>query len=538
MSSQPPPALKFKLKQKPTTTAKADVPEVAEKKKKNDAPAPAPAPATSLAPPSQPTNASQPPMKLKLKLPSAGIPVAGGQPPAPASTAPASGKKRSRPLQSKKATATKTPGGGVKRSKLASQALPPLKPPPIKKFKLKMGGGPSSHPLPGISQGTPAAAAPSPAAAAGAEGGDRKALQPTRTAETIVPVASPMSAQPSATSGPAETVPMDLAALDEPFIQPQSQSGAQPPSKQELSRLLSRLVEKDTMGLFHKPVTEDVAPGYFSIIKTPMDLSTMRQKLESGAYKEWSSFDSDVRLMFRNALVFNPVGDRVYLYALKLGSQTRRMLINAAMSSQERSKSGQRTVTGGRGKDDKKPKAQDLKQIAAARKAQLRAQREAARAVARAEQRAAQEAKILKRAFGGGEGMGVGGDAGAVEARATLRVPVSDAFLLRWGGLGGGASSEGAPFGLGRQYLQPTHYNGVEKEEDLRQLYKKSIERFASRFYGKTKELVLLYAKKIGGIALPGGPGSSVGTQHSPEPPPPQGATSTLVDGNNAFVQQ
>ena len=193
---------------------------------------------------------------------------------------------------------------------------------------------------------------------------------------------------------------------------------------------------------------------------------------------------------------------------------------------------------GGGGKEDKKAKGQDLKQIAAARKAQLRAQREAARSVARAEQRAAQEAKILKRAFGGGEGLVNFGDAGTVEARATLRVPVTDAFLMRWGGLGGGASTEGAPFGLGRQYLRSAHPN-VREKHDLNKLYVDSIERFACRLHGKAKELVMICAKRSSSVALSGENESGltplVNQQLSPQA---QASIQVVLDGNNALIQQ
>lgn len=44
----------------------------------------------------------------------------------------------------------------------------------------------------------------------------------------------------------------------------------------------------DANQIFWSPVTEEVAPGYFSVITKPMDLSTMESKAESGAYKSWS----------------------------------------------------------------------------------------------------------------------------------------------------------------------------------------------------------------------------------------------------------
>lgn len=46
-------------------------------------------------------------------------------------------------------------------------------------------------------------------------------------------------------------------------------------------------------------------PDYFSIIKHPMDLSTIRKKLESGVYTRAEQFEGDVRLMFANCYTYN-----------------------------------------------------------------------------------------------------------------------------------------------------------------------------------------------------------------------------------------
>ena len=53
-------------------------------------------------------------------------------------------------------------------------------------------------------------------------------------------------------------------------------------------------------------------PTYFQVIKKPMDLSTVRQKLDNGLYEKAKDFEEDVRLIFRNCYKFNPEGDYVY----------------------------------------------------------------------------------------------------------------------------------------------------------------------------------------------------------------------------------
>ena len=58
---------------------------------------------------------------------------------------------------------------------------------------------------------------------------------------------------------------------------------------------------------FAKPV-DAVAlgiPDYPSVVKRPMDLGTVRSKLDAGAYASPEAFAADVRLVFDNATTFN-----------------------------------------------------------------------------------------------------------------------------------------------------------------------------------------------------------------------------------------
>ncbi|KIX05307.1 uncharacterized protein Z518_06179 [Rhinocladiella mackenziei CBS 650.93] len=52
-------------------------------------------------------------------------------------------------------------------------------------------------------------------------------------------------------------------------------------------------------------------PTYFQIIKKPMDLGTVKQKLDNNVYEKAKDFEEDVRLIFKNCYKFNPDGDLV-----------------------------------------------------------------------------------------------------------------------------------------------------------------------------------------------------------------------------------
>jgi bromodomain-containing factor 1 len=54
-------------------------------------------------------------------------------------------------------------------------------------------------------------------------------------------------------------------------------------------------------------------PTYHSVIKHPMDMSTIKVKLTTGQYENAKEFHSDVKLMFKNCYRFNLEGDPTYL---------------------------------------------------------------------------------------------------------------------------------------------------------------------------------------------------------------------------------
>ena len=57
---------------------------------------------------------------------------------------------------------------------------------------------------------------------------------------------------------------------------------------------------------------------YFDIVKNPIDLSTIKRKLDTGQYQEPWQYVEDVWLMFNNAWLYNRKTSRVYKYCSKL----------------------------------------------------------------------------------------------------------------------------------------------------------------------------------------------------------------------------
>lgn len=65
------------------------------------------------------------------------------------------------------------------------------------------------------------------------------------------------------------------------------------------------------------PITMD-CPNYFDIIKNPIDLGTIQNKLHNGEYETANDFEKDIRLMFSNCFIFNPEGTAVNMMGHKL----------------------------------------------------------------------------------------------------------------------------------------------------------------------------------------------------------------------------
>lgn len=88
------------------------------------------------------------------------------------------------------------------------------------------------------------------------------------------------------------------------------------PLNKLLEHLLRFLEKRDPHQFFAWPVTDDMAPGYSSIISKPMDFSTMRQKIDDHEYSSLTEFSDDFKLMCENAIKYNHV-DTVYNKAAK-----------------------------------------------------------------------------------------------------------------------------------------------------------------------------------------------------------------------------
>ncbi|EAN78149.1 bromodomain factor 2 protein, putative [Trypanosoma equiperdum] len=79
---------------------------------------------------------------------------------------------------------------------------------------------------------------------------------------------------------------------------------------------VSRLWDLDKLGMFHHPVSAEELPDYHTVIKRPVDLSSIRDGIEKGTYATDVDVQNDVARMITNALEYNAKGSTWYQEAM------------------------------------------------------------------------------------------------------------------------------------------------------------------------------------------------------------------------------
>ncbi|XP_022119391.2 bromodomain-containing protein 8 isoform X2 [Pieris rapae] len=118
--------------------------------------------------------------------------------------------------------------------------------------------------------------------------------------------------------------------------------------KKSVMLVYSRLCAHKYASLFLRPITDEEAPGYSTIVKRPMDLSTIRRNIDAGHIRTTAQFQRDVLLMLSNALMYNSTSHSVYTMAkdmfeeaqcqlgMLLAAQAHAGLVNSAPPTRKR----------------------------------------------------------------------------------------------------------------------------------------------------------------------------------------------------------
>lgn len=93
---------------------------------------------------------------------------------------------------------------------------------------------------------------------------------------------------------------------------PQASNRRKPTALKALNEIFITVIDyvlkEDRAGFFHAPVKNKDAPNYTDIIKSPMDLGSMKSKAKRQDYKSMAEALADFRLISDNAMRYN--GDK------------------------------------------------------------------------------------------------------------------------------------------------------------------------------------------------------------------------------------
>ncbi|KAI8973890.1 hypothetical protein BDB01DRAFT_749405 [Pilobolus umbonatus] len=114
--------------------------------------------------------------------------------------------------------------------------------------------------------------------------------------------------------------------------------------KSILGRLLENIQKKDVYGFFLEPVNTKIVTDYLKIIKTPMDFSTMKTKLDKGFYSNVELFRNDFLLIITNAKTYNSPDTIYWKSADKIHDSGLRLIERAEKQVEEEMKLSQQNT--------------------------------------------------------------------------------------------------------------------------------------------------------------------------------------------------
>ena len=170
--------------------------------------------------------------------------------------------------------------------------------PPLKKLKLKADETPSpfiNTPLTGLSTPTPTAPL---------------LVQSSHKPSPKILIKPPLNASTSNNNFKAISAQTNISQSAQPNIVPTLSSVMKGSDKKKCQKILNKLVSDGHAKVFLAPV-DPIAlgiPQYFEIIKHPMDLGTINNKLENNLYTNPDDFKNDIALMLTNCFTFNRPG--------------------------------------------------------------------------------------------------------------------------------------------------------------------------------------------------------------------------------------
>jgi len=139
---------------------------------------------------------------------------------------------------------------------------------------------------------------------------DTPSTEDDKTNDAVEPPRS--NRRRGATATPVDSVPNSPAA---PVTDEDREFRAW---KKSIMLLYGRLATHKYASLFLRPITDDQAPGYSSIVHRPIDLLTVKKNIELGVTRTTAEFQRDVMLMFVNSIMYNKSSHFVHKMAQQM----------------------------------------------------------------------------------------------------------------------------------------------------------------------------------------------------------------------------
>ncbi|SJX60942.1 uncharacterized protein SRS1_12167 [Sporisorium reilianum f. sp. reilianum] len=132
--------------------------------------------------------------------------------------------------------------------------------------------------------------------------------KPSRTPSRSTPLRHRYS---SSTTRPAKPTPP-------PSTSEREKAAAKRKTAQVLSMLLTEVSNHTHGNLFHAPIKEQDAPDYYTLIRQPLDIKTIKARIKEGSIASAKQLRKALTLMFANSLIYNRPGTEVHRMASEM----------------------------------------------------------------------------------------------------------------------------------------------------------------------------------------------------------------------------
>ena len=82
--------------------------------------------------------------------------------------------------------------------------------------------------------------------------------------------------------------------------------------------LLTEVSNHTHGNLFHAPIKEQDAPDYYTLIKNPLDIKTIKARIKEGSIASAKELQKALAGMFANSLIYNRPGTEVHRMASEM----------------------------------------------------------------------------------------------------------------------------------------------------------------------------------------------------------------------------